>query len=197
LKNFTPKSNQELYTLWLLEEFKSRRIIESFDYEPESFLLSESQSIESQKRDKKDRLKTRKTSLIREHSYTCDFVVYWNPVFKGTIFSDITLLEEVPFFIAHNIDGKYVTYLEVKPDFDYNNMTRLFVVNQKWVYDKYKIYIQLFKPEQFFVKYFIPIRYLRTDKDTKLRDIKFYYLTFPKWFKIVKPQESTSNEEII
>ena len=41
---------------------------------------------------------------------------------------------------------QYVSYFEVKPEYDKHNMTRLFQINRKWVYDKYKIIINFFQP---------------------------------------------------
>lgn len=148
--------------------------------------------------DKKDNLKQRKKTLLNSHIYTCDYAVKWNPEYKGVIFNDASHLEVTPFFVANITDkGEYISYLEVKPEFDFNNMTRLFVINQKWVYEKYKIYVQLFKPLDFYRKFFVPDRYLLTDKKTRKRKINFFYLTFDQWYDSVTNKIKPKTDEKI
>lgn len=193
------KSNTELHTYWLLKEFKDRGIVLDFKYEEKSFVLSKSIIVDTLIKDKNDKIKKKKRVLMQGHLYTPDFEIEWNPDYIGVIFSDLNLIEITPFFIASkNEEGKYITYLEVKPEFDFNNMTRLFTNTKKWVYQKYKVYIQLFNPEQFFIKHFIPLRYLKTDKESKDRKINFMYLTYNQWIKIIhKPKNLNQNEPII
>jgi hypothetical protein len=46
--------------------------------------------------------------------------------------------------------------------FDQNNMERLFKVNQKWMWQKHGIFVNLIKPQELFQKTFTPAEYLRT-----------------------------------
>jgi hypothetical protein len=55
--------------------------------------------------------------------------------------------------------GRY-TYIEVKPDYDMNNMTRLFTNNQKFMFKTHKIYVNLCICSKLFEKTFTPMSYL-------------------------------------
>lgn len=172
-----------MYSLWLLKELKVRGVILHYDYEPDGFCLSGSFSTQKEVL-KKDKVRVLKRTLFMSHKYTYDFKIIWNPDYKGVLFSDISYLELTPFFIAQYIDNQWVSYLEVKGEWDFNNMTRLFILNQKWVFDKFEIYIQLFKPIDFFKRFFIPDRYKYTDETEKLRKLNFFALTFDKWYNL-------------
>jgi hypothetical protein len=68
-------------------------------------------------------------------------------------------------FVAHKvIDDPTIcrTYIEVKPSYDFGNMTRLATINIKWVYQKYGIYINIAKPKELFAKSFAPNKFLIT-----------------------------------
>jgi len=45
---------------------------------------------------------------------------------------------------------------------DQNNMERLFKVNQKWMWQKHGVYVNLVKPQDLFQRTFTPKEYLRT-----------------------------------
>lgn len=98
---------------------------------------------------------------IRKHIYTPDFKIEWKSCLE-CVSSD---------------------YIEIKPSFDSHNMTRLFTVNQKWVYAKYGIYVQKIVPEKLFKQTFIPDRFLRTDSGKQKRKIKFKYVRISEYLK--------------
>ena len=54
-------------------------------------------------------------------------------------------------------DSGNSVYVEVKPSFDQNNMERLFVNNQKFIYDKCKLFVNLVEPIELFKKTFLPL----------------------------------------
>lgn len=66
-----------------------------------------------------------------------------------------------------------ISFIEVKPSFDQNNMTRLAVLNQKWVFEKFGLFINIVIPEKLFAKTFTPKRYLTCDKSSVKRKIKY------------------------
>lgn len=187
------KSKEEEHISWVLEEFKDKKIVRSFSYEPEPFLLSEKLTAEALVLDRFDREKTKNKVLLQKHSYTCDFIIEWNPDYKGVVFSNLDRIEPAPFFISNYVKGKYLTYLEVKGEYDMENMTRLFKLNQKWVYEKFGIYVQLVKTYEFFRKYFIPKRYLLTDISEKNRKLNFFPLEIDEWLNSVKHGITQSN----
>lgn len=113
-------------------------------------------------------------TLMREHVYTPEFNVTWNWTKARDKFlwyiNDSTKFDKL--FVSQFDDkGECFTIIEVKPDFDQNNMTRLFMLNQKWMWDKYKIFVNLVKISDLFPKSFTPKEYLKTPtgKDKKLR----------------------------
>ena len=169
-------SNEELYFYWWCEELKEKGVIADIITQPDSFPLS----------DRFDALctKTLKTKskdssqiLIREHVYTADVQVTWNEQYNGLFFYNINAViaeykynSEVFKFFA-SIGSK--SYFEVKPSFDQNNMTRLAKINQKWVFDKHNVLVNIVIPEKLFEKTFTPKNYLVTTKSNKPRKIKY------------------------
>jgi hypothetical protein len=75
--------------------------------------------------------------------------------------------------LMHELKGRYFSYIEVKPSFDFKNMTRLVKINQKWVFEKHHIYINIVVPEHLFNRTFTPLKYFTTDKSGKPRKIKY------------------------
>ena len=60
-------------------------------------------------------------------------------------------------------------------------MTRLFRVTQKWMYDKYRLYIELVILPNLFKTTFVPRRYLITDKGKQSRKINFDIKLVNEW----------------
>jgi NH3-dependent NAD+ synthetase len=69
-------------------------------------------------------------------------------------------------------DNENKSYFEAKPQYDFNNMTRLATLNVKWLYQKYGIYTQVIIPERIFQKTFTPKLMLKT-KTGKERKLNF------------------------
>ena len=148
------RSDEELYFGYWLEELADNKIIKEIFYEPESFELFQECKFEKHK--------------INKHIYTPDFVCKIN---ESVFFEDIS-----KFHCKKNLFIKTgdKVYFEVKPDFDYKNMTREFGINKKWMFQKYGIYINLVKIPSLFEKTFTPYKYLLT-KTGKKRILKFEY----------------------
>lgn len=142
----------ELHFYWWLKELEEANIITNIKEAPKRRLSS---------------------SLLGDHVYTGDYS--FNVISDSPFFHDINNMQcklnaKKEFrLITHN------TYceVEVKPDYDQNNMTRLFQVNRKWVYEKYSIFVNLVKIPSLFKRTFTPNRYLYCDKTTKLRKINY------------------------
>lgn len=99
---------------------------------------------------------------IREHIYTPDFIIYNN---KTTWLSD---------------------HIETKGSFDKHNMIRLFSINQKWMMQKYGIYVQKIIPSKLFKSTFTPKRYLLTDSGIKSRKINHEVVLLEDYIKELK-----------
>lgn len=155
------KSNEEYYfSLWL-DELKANGYIERYEYEPEAIPLSYRVSRDLGKKEQ---------FVLHPHEYTYDFMIKWNKSAIGifaTIFeSDVK--SDTPLYC----DSTLTSAIEIKPEFDYKNMTREVMINIKWVWEKYNIYINLVKPPSFFKKSFTPAQFLLT-KTKKTRTIKY------------------------
>jgi hypothetical protein len=91
-------------------------------------------------------------------------------------------------FIARYEDPESVVYIEVKPGFDQNNMTRLFTINQKLVWDKYGIFVNLIQPEELCKKTFTPNDWLIT-KTGKKRIIHWDIRSLDDYLLILKDKK--------
>lgn len=105
-------------------------------------------------------------NLMRGHSYTPEFEVIWDRKRAENlvwIMGTRTKFDKV--FIGHTVKDnttELVTVIEVKPSFDQNNMERLFKLNQKWMWDKHGIFVNLVKVNDLFPNTFTPKGFLTT-----------------------------------
>lgn len=156
-------SDEEVFFAMWCEELKQAGILSTWNRNTQELTITEGLKI---KYDKVTPLKTKiKTerkvfALLRPSVYTTDFILRpcLNKVSIRKIFESITTSPEVfnknaPLFCDHN----WLTYVEVKPSFDQQNMERLFVNNQKFIWDKYKIFVNLVEPVELFKKTFLPL----------------------------------------
>ena len=94
----------------------------------------------------KTKTKTIDKFLLHPHKYTPDFVFY--------------KLDPLDQFNHGLIDcKKKIVFVDVKGSFfggRNNNSSITFPISQKWVYDKYEIYINKVVPDKFFKKTFVP-----------------------------------------
>lgn len=169
-------SKEEQYFQWWLEELKTQKFIEKYEYESKGFELNKGVNVkyETGVRVIKEKQKT----IIPVKIYTPDFFVIWTDKAKDIFMFDINeklnynpnLRKLIPACV--NDYNKYISYIEVKPNFDMQNMTRLVKTNIAVVWDKYNVYIHIVKPVKLFFNTFVPKRYYYTDngfEDKKLR----------------------------
>lgn len=163
-------SKEELYFSWYLDELKEAKYIQNYEPQPESYVLSPPVFYEYTKQLKtKPKLIVKK--LAREHIYSPDFKIWWSQRAHSIFFHNIECnanLKAISF-----IANGQKSIIEIKPVFDQNNMTRLFTINQKWMYQKHGIYVQKIIPVKLFEQTFTPEKYLLTDKTNKLRKLKY------------------------
>jgi hypothetical protein len=168
------RSDEEKYFSWWLDELQELELIKGYDYENKEWSLSPPITIFHEKH-LKTKIKTEERSILKSHSYGCDFTIYPLSESFGRIFAmmDVPVKVVLPYLYGshHNI------YVEIKPIFDKNNMTREFAINRKWVYEKYGDFVNLVKigntKNSFFSKTFTPRRFLLTDKTNKPRSLKY------------------------
>lgn len=170
------KSQEELYFSWWLNDLKDMGIVEDYGYEVKEFNLFEARTYPI-KRIYKTKTKVDQLSLLQKHVYTPDFLVKWNIDWRDKFYRlihDDGCTSKPPFFATQPLgSNNYYTFFEIKGSFDQNNMTRLFIITQKWLYDKYGIYVEKFEIPTMFKRTFTPSRFLFTDKSRVKRTIKF------------------------
>ena len=169
-------SEEERLFYLYLEELKSEGWIKKFTFHNESFVLSEPVKYTWIKQ-MKNKNKEMESTLLQGHIYTPDYRIFWEPkalnVFYIDIFDKNSKINSVP-FINNGKDG---TYIEIKPSFDMNNMQRLFTINQKWLLQEHKIFVQKVIPVGkntcLFAKTFVPQEAMLTAKTKKPKKYKF------------------------
>ena len=158
-------SKEEKYFYYWLEEIKTLGFIDKIERGDEiAFTLSE-KVVDTRKVQMKTKDKDVEFSLLQPHVYTPDFRITWNQSAKGKFFS-VSNFDDRFLFVA-NSGG--ISYIEIKPAFDAQNMTRLFGINQKWMMQKFGIFVQKIIPYKtgkkagncFFKETFIPQQFIK------------------------------------
>jgi hypothetical protein len=68
----------------------------------------------------------------------------------------------------------------------HNNSAVTFTLYQKWVYQKYNIYVQKIIPDNLFKESFTPIKYLLTDKSGRARKIDYKTISISQYLESIK-----------
>lgn len=171
---------EEVHFYWWCETLMDAGYIDHVEFHPPSFKLADPLWVDYHKPMKRVEDKMVSEEIMEGKVYTCDAMIIWNDKAFNVFFTPIDSTKRkkernsLKYLLAHHsdIEGWY-SYVEVKPIFDQNNMTRLAKVNIKWVYEKYKKYVNIIIPEKLFNKTFTPKRFLYCNKSsTKLRKLK-------------------------
>lgn len=165
---------EEVAFLWWALALKDAGYIKSIVIEPPSFLLTEPVVVEYLKPMKKVADKMVPEEIMKGNLYTCDVLIEWeeraNGIFFLPLHSTTRKKKEaaLQYMIAeHDGHSGWRSYIEVKPIFDQNNMTRLAKNNIKHTFSKYGAFVNLVIPEKLFNKSFTPKRFLFCNKDIK------------------------------
>lgn len=185
LKKESKYSDEEIHFMWWMEELIKAGYIIEYKFEPCIVELSNKKEINILKRRKE-----KKSFLLHPHIYTPDFGIKWNEKAINIFITDINSTDfntNSPFYAELDEFYKlYKSFIEIKPIFDQNNMTRAFIINQKWIYEKYKKYINLIECSWLFAKTFTPKKYLFTDISGNPRKIKFKIRTLEEYINDIK-----------
>jgi hypothetical protein len=164
-------SEEELYFAYWLEDLKKAGYIFQWIAHISSFRLTNGLShTYTTTKQLKTKLKTTEhtQTLLKPSEYTPDFTIWWDKG-EGVLYQNLSTKGkiEAPFIVSDTIG---VSVVEIKPLFDQNNMTRLFVNNQKFMWDKHKIFVNMIHVTELFAETFTPSAYMFT-KTGKLRKI--------------------------
>lgn len=112
-------------------------------------------------------------TLLQGHSYTPEFMIVWTQKARDLLVWEMEENNKFDkFFIGTRDNREYRTLVEVKPLWDQNNMERLFKLNQKWMWQKHGLFVNLVKCPDLFDKTFTPKEFLTT-KTGRNRNIKW------------------------
>lgn len=191
-------SDEELYFSWYCEELKQSGIITEYIYQPESYVLSEPIKVEYEK-PLKTKSKTVSVTIMQGHSYTADFKLVWSDDVRGVFFEPFTsYIKNAPFIANQDQFGKWYSVADVKPFFDKNNMTRAFIINQKWLMQKFNVFCQkiilinknLNSRDFLFNTTFTPERFKLTTVSKKPRKIAWSPKTLSEFVDASKKKQS-------
>ena len=176
------QSKEERFFYWFLVDLYNAGYVSNVLYEPYTYELSDAVTKSFVKQEQlKTKLKTTKgeETIQKGLVYTPDFVVHWTQKALGVFVETLNTKDKLmkgqsqTMFIGTIRGIDVITVFEVKPDFDQNNMTRYTKVKMNWLFQREAVFVNLVKLPSLFKKYFVPTRFLITDKSAKLRKIKF------------------------
>lgn len=168
-------SPEETYLAMWLEELTDSAYVRHWERNTDSFLLTPVFTNVYKEKLKKS-LKTRSQTILQGWSYTPDFKIEWSKYSKGLFYNELGEKIKLPF-----IADKDISFVEVKPVFDRNNMTRLFRHAQKVMYKEHGIYVNLITPQKLFAETFTPTPYLKT-KTGRDKKINFEIRTLEQYY---------------
>lgn len=155
------------FLFWCCEAV-SQGIILDFEYQPKTFILSDAVKIQTHK----NKVKT----ILRQHVYSPDFSITFNGEKQISLASEFN----IPYSMLSNCN---LVYVDVKGTFNRNDGGRSFSINQKWVWQKFNVYIHKIIPTIFFKKYGVPQKSTLTNKTKKIRKIFKNFSTIKDCFK--------------
>ncbi len=146
---------------WLLEAMKLGIVVD-FEYQPSSYVLFEGAKYKDSK--------GKERCLFRDHIYSPDFSITFDV-------SNVRLLDEFKLPVIDDNRKTAKIVVDVKGAFMTNGSGRSFSLNQKWVFQKYGIYVYKLVPKEFFRKFGITESLMYTKKTRKPSS---KYRGFPK-----------------
>lgn len=148
-------SQEEIDTLNWLSEAYALSVINDFEYQPKSFLLFDQQKYVD--------IDGKTRTLFREHEYTADFMIDITPS------ANLKLAKELKVPYEALSCQNYKVYIDSKGTF--NKTERAFGYNQKWLWQKFKIYVYKLVPKKFFKLFGCPKESQFTQKTKKQRSL--------------------------
>ena len=182
-------SDEEWYFSWYLDELREYGYIS--DYQHPGRTLDLSGQINKEYREiLKTKTKRVQRELLKPHTYTCDFVIWWDKKVYKLLYTTLEIVDlrykdvpftanqEDPIIYSQDLANANTSLIDVKPDVSRRNAAKTsslvtFPISQKWVMDKYGDYVQKIVVPKIFKETFTPGRYLRTDADRQDRILHY------------------------
>jgi hypothetical protein len=155
-------SEEELQFAEWLNEATEHGYVSKWEYHPYEFTLSGKITYRKEQQ-LKTKVRYTNPTLLQPHIYTPDFSIWFTEKF----------LEK--FNILPLCEADTVYTIDIKGTFGRFNDSRLFSINQKWVYEKHQVYIHKLIPVKFFQQTFVP-KAIAFKKNRKQLEIKKDFL---------------------
>jgi hypothetical protein len=188
-------SNLELYFSWYIKELKDKGWIHKIRRE-KTYELFEPVKYKYLNINNKPLNKT----LLHKLTYTDDFGIKWN---KEAIDIFVNLINRTPKsknlpFIGVldlvNHGEKPLSFIDIKNPFNKQGVKTLFKYKQKWIFQKYGIYIQEVDDiECLFYQTFTPERYFYTDSKKSKRKINYKITSLESYVEV---RERMNNDRL-
>jgi hypothetical protein len=194
LESLNFDSNEEEMFFQYLQELCEAGYVNSFEYQPKAYELSDEVKYDWNKITPRKEI-IQSTTLLREHIYTSDFLINWNIKAKGIFYNslnDKVDLRKIPFVCCSEKDNEGISIVDIKPSFDNTGTGRAFVINAKWVWQKYQVYIQKIvvvaskNKSCLFKNTFTPKAALYTKKTKKLKKYSFQTRSLEEFIEMKK-----------
>lgn len=148
-------SKEEIDFYKWAKELQAKGFISKFEYHPKSLELSE-RVVKTIEVKLKTKTKEKEKFLLNPHIYTADFILWINNSFANLN----TGFEATP--------NTNQVWIDVKGTWNKYESDTKFSINQKWVFQKYGIFINKVIPKKLFKKSFAPnIRHKKTGAELK------------------------------
>lgn len=190
------QSDSELYILCWLFELKDKGYVEKIIRAPELIIaegisgeFSKLKQYKTKAGQMKGKYEQKSQTILPAHHYTAEFVIKWPEVLHpGLVWHlrNVSQSKNYAPLIAQDIgQDKDISFVEVKPDFDRHNMIRTFMVNQGWVWQSRRIYINLLQPMKLFKRTFTPREYLVSRVKRTERRLDWEARTVEEWLSMI------------
>jgi len=182
-------SNEELYFSWWLDELIEKGYV--LDYtDAKTYQLTNGLYLEYTKV-KKTKTVIKSQTLLEPSEYTPDFEIKWhknalgifvNPPIQAILDGNKARHDTIIGKFDKSLFIKSAEFLvEIKPSYDRHNMTRLVQLNIKQMMQQHRIFVNLVKIPDLFIKTFTPKRFLYTDSGKLERKINFKVTTLEEY----------------
>jgi hypothetical protein len=189
------KSTHELWFYWYCLELKEQGYADKIRFKEKQYVLSDHVIIKILD----SKFKKKSKTLLKPKIYSDDFGIAWNLKAKDIFYQTLESFPRsinLPFIanlelVSHS---QPVSLIDVKNPFNKDNVKRMFKEHQKWVYEKYNLYIQDIDIIDLMAYTFTPRRFLLTDSKKSYRKINHVNRTLENYVdirtKMIKEYES-------
>ena len=146
-------------------------IIQDFQYQPEPFKLFNAVYYTD--------INNKQRCLFREHIYTPDFIVQFNPVNYPLLAKEF----KIP-LSASNLSSVNA-YIDVKGTFAKHDSGRSFSMNQKWTWQKFGIFVSKIVPKVFCKKFGVATASMKSQLTKKARKMYIGYQSIKRAFNLI------------